>query len=47
MQARKILKTEHVKIKLDIYRIIYKDSGAQIFIVNPTHGTLRTVFFQN
>jgi len=43
MPAWKILKAEHVKIKIDLYRTIYMDSGAQMFTVHSTHDTLRTL----
>ena len=45
MQAWKMIKTEHVGIKQNLYRMINKDCVAQIFIVKPTHDILLTVNF--
>jgi hypothetical protein len=43
MQAWKIIKIEHVRIKLNLYRMIYNDSGAQVFTVNTTHDNPSTM----
>jgi len=38
-----MIKTKHVKIKQNLYRMIYQDSGAQIFTEYPTHDILLTI----
>ena len=35
----------HVKIKQNLYRMIYQDSGAQNFTINPTYDIKLTVNF--
>jgi len=38
-----MIKTKHVKTKQNLYRMIYQDSGAQMFTANPTHDILLTI----
>ena len=40
-----MFKTEHVGIKLNLYRIIHNDSEAKSFTENSTHDILLIVFF--
>jgi hypothetical protein len=40
-----MIKTEHARIKLNLYRMIYYDSEGQKFNVTPTHDILITVKF--
>jgi len=45
MQAWKMIKIEHARIKLTLYKMIYKVSGAQNFTETTTHDMLSTVIF--
>ena len=40
-----MIKTKHVKINYNLYRMIHTNSRAQIFTVTPTHDILPTVKF--
>ena len=45
MRAWKICTTEQVHNKMDLYRMIYRISGTQIFTGNSMHVILSTVIF--
>ena len=40
-----MIKIEHARIKLNLYRMMYKVSGAQKFTATTTHDILSTVMF--
>ena len=40
-----MFKTEHVGIKLNLYRIIHNDSEAKSFTANSTHDIVSTLIF--